>query len=219
MPGIRTYGSVAIAEVLATGEVALEAISITPESCELSGAWIISEGEEEVLQQILADRLLIPIGDRSMAVAKLTKFLGQEVNIQDFIDEARIDAQSALNSFEEYVRQSDYEYAQYMSINPTDRKALPKVVKKKLVVPDFYQWPIQVDLNRSQDFLKSVGKLGEISGTPIDMKNVLTAARAIKLLVDMWHRDEIERSNRLYVLDQAAQIAILPNCWLRKLDT
>ena len=219
MPGIRTYGSVAIAEVLATGEVAIEAISITPESCELSGAWIISEGEEEVLQQILADRLLIPIGDRSMAVAKLTKFLGQEVNIQDFIDEARIDAQSALNSFEEYVRQSDYEYAQYMSINPTDRKALPKVVKKKLVVPDFYQWPIQVDLNRSQDFLKSVGKLGEISGTPIDMKNVLTAARAIKLLVDMWHRDEIERSNRLYVLDQAAQIAILPNCWLRKLDT
>ena len=219
MPGIRTYGSVAIAEVLATGEVAIEAISITPESCELSGAWIISEGEEEVLQQILADRLLIPIGDRSMAVAKLTKFLGQEVNIQDFIDEARIDAQSALNSFEEYVRQSDYEYAQYMSINPTDRKALPKVVKKKLVAPDFYQWPIQVDLNRSQDFLKSVGKLGEISGTPIDMKNVLTAARAIKLLVDMWHRDEIERSNRLYVLDQAAQIAILPNCWLRKLDT
>ena len=219
MPGIRTYGSVAIAEVLATGEVAIEAISITPESCELSGAWIISEGEEEVLQQILADRLLIPIGDRSMAVAKLTKFLGQEVNIQDFIDEARIDAQSALNSFEEYVRQSDYEYAQYMSINPTDRKALPKLVKKKLVVPDFYQWPIQVDLNRSQDFLKSVGKLGEISGTPIDMKNVLTAARAIKLLVDMWHRDEIERSNRLYVLDQAAQIAILPNCWLRKLDT
>ena len=219
MPGIRTYGSVAIAEVLATGEVAIEAISITPESCELSGAWIISEGEEEVLQQILADRLLIPIGDRSMAVAKLTKFLGQEVNIQDFIDEARIDAQSALNSFEEYVRQSDYEYAQYMSINPTDRKALPKVVKKKLVVPDFYQWPIQVDLNRSQDFLKSVGKLGEISGTPIDMKNVLTAARAIKLLVDMWHRDEIERSHRLYVLDQAAQIAILPNCWLRKLDT
>ena len=219
MPGIRTYGSVAIAEVLATGEVAIDAISITPESCEISGAWIISEGEEEVLQQILADRLLIPIGDRSMAVAKLTKFLGQEVNIQDFIDEARIDAQSALNSFEEYVRQSDYEYAQYMSINPTDRKALPKVVKKKLVVPDFYQWPIQVDLNRSQDFLKSVGKLGEISGTPIDMKNVLTAARAIKLLVDMWHRDEIERSNRLYVLDQAAQIAILPNCWLRKLDT
>ena len=218
MSGIRTYGSVAIAEVLATGEVAIEAISITPESCELSGAWIISEVEDEVLQQILTDRLLIPIGDRSIAVAKLTKFLGQEVNIQDFIDEARIDAQSALSSFEEYVRQSDYEYAQYMSINPTDRKVLPKIVKKKLVAPDFYQWPIQVDLNKSQDFLKTVGKLGEISGTPIGMKNVLTAARAIKLLVDMWNRDEIERCNRLYVVDQAAQVAILPNCWLRKLD-
>jgi hypothetical protein len=219
MSGIRTYGSVAVAEVLATGDVAIEAISITPESCELSGAWIISEGEDQFLQQILTDRLLIPIGDRSIAVAKLTKFLGQEVNIQDFIDEARIDAQSALSSFEEYVRQSDYEYAQYMSINPTDRKALPKIVKKKLVAPDFYQWPIQVDLNKSQDFLKTVGKLGEISGTPIGMKNVLTAARAIKHLVDMWNRDEIERNNRVYVVDQAAQVAILPNCWLSKLDS
>lgn len=219
MSRIRTYGSVAIAEVLATGEIAIEAISITTESCELSGAWIISEGEEEVLHQIMADRLLIPIGDRSMVVAKLSKFLDQEVNIQDFMDEARIDAQRALSSFEEYVRQSDLEYAQYMSINPTDRKALPKIVKKKLVSPDFYQWPIQVDLNKSQDFLKSVGKLGEIFGTPIGMRNVLAAARAIKLMVDMWHRDEIERSNRLYVVDQAAQIAILPNCWLSKLES
>jgi hypothetical protein len=218
MSGIRTYGSVAVAEVLATGEVAIEAISITPESCELSGAWIISEGEGEVLQQILTDRLLIPIGDSSMTVTKLPEFLSQEVNIQDFIDEARMDAQRAVSSFEEYVRQSDYEYAQYMSINPTDRKALPKIVKKKLVAPDFYQWPTQLDLNGSQEFLKSVGKLDEISGTPIGMKNVLSAARVIKHLVDMWHRDEIERSNRLYVVDQAAQVAILPNCWLRKLD-
>jgi hypothetical protein len=209
----------AIVEVLASGEIAIEAISITPESCELSGAWIILEGEEEALQQILADRLLIPIGDRSTTVAKLIKFLDQEVIIQDFIDEARVDAQSALGSFEEYVHQSDLEYAQYMSINPTDRKALPKIVKKKLVAPDFYQWPMQVDLNKSQDFLKSVGKLGEIFGTPIGMRNVLAAARAIKLMVDMWHRDEIERSNRLYVVDQAAQIAILPNCWLSKLDS
>ena len=219
MSGIRTYGSVAIAEVFATGEIAIEAISITPDSCELSGAWIISEGGEDVLYQILAERLLISIGDSSMTVSKLSKFLDQVVNIQDFIDEARIDAQSALSSFEEYVRQSDLEYAQYMSINPTDRKALPKIVKKKLVAPDFYQWPIHVDLNESKDFLQSVGKLGEISGTPIGMKNVLTAARTIKLLVDMWHRDEIERSNRLYVVDQAAQIAILPNCWLSKLDS
>ena len=219
MSGIRTYGSVAIAEVLATGEVAIEAISITSESCELSGAWIISEVEDEVLQQILTDRLLIPIGDSSMTVTKLTEFLSQEVNIQDFIDEARMDAQRAVSSFEEYVRQSDYEYAQYMSINPTDRKALPKIVKKKLVAPDFYQWPTQLDLNRSQEFLKSVGKLDEIFGTPIGMKNVLSAARVIKHLVDMWHRDEIERSNRVYVVDQAAQVAILPNCWLSKLDS
>jgi hypothetical protein len=51
------------------------------------------------------------------------------------------------------------------------------------------------------------------------MKNVLTAARAIKHLVEMWQRDEIERSNRLYVVEQAAQISILPSCWLSKIES
>lgn len=219
MPGIKTYGSVAVVEVLSTGEIAIEAISMTQQSCELSGAWIISDIEVDALDRILADRLLILIGDRSMAVKKLTRFLDREVNVQDFIDEARSDAKSAITSFEKYVQQSQNEYAQYMSINPTDRKLLPKVVKKKLVSPDFYQWPDQIELNESQKHLKSVGKLGEISGTAESLKNVLAAARLIKHLVDMWHRDEIERSNRLYVVDQAAEISTLPICWLSKINS
>ena len=43
MPGFKTYGSIAVVEVLTTGEIAIESISITTESCELSGAWLISE--------------------------------------------------------------------------------------------------------------------------------------------------------------------------------
>jgi hypothetical protein len=219
MPGIKTYGSIAVVEVLTTGEIAIESISITPESCELSGAWLISEIEVEVLDQILAGRLLLPIGDRSKVVEMLNKFLEREVSIEEFVDEARWDAQSALTAFEDYVNQSEIEYAQYMSINPTDRKLLPKVVKKKLVSPGFYQWPEEIDLSKSQEILKSVGKLSEVPGTAVGMKDVLTAARLIKHLVDMWHRDEIERSNRLYVVDQAAQISILPNCWLSKIES
>jgi len=219
MQGIRTYGSVAVVEVFTTGEIAIETISTTQQSCELSGAWIISDIEVDALDRILADRLLVLIGDRSVAVKKLIKFLDREVNIQDFIDEARSDAKSAITSFEKYVQQSENEYAQYMSINPTDRKLLPKVVKKKLASPDFYDWPDQIELNNSLEHLKSVGKLGEISGTADGLKNVLTAARLIKHLVDMWHRDEIERTNRLYVVDQAAQISTLPICWLSKIDS
>jgi len=219
MQGIRTYGSVAVVEVFTTGEIAIETISTTQDSCELSGAWIISEKEVEALHRILEDRVLILIGDRSMAVKKLTKFLVREVNIQDFIDEARRDAQTAITSFENYVHQSQNEYAQYMAINPADRKLLPKVVKKKLVSPDFYKWPDQIELSKSQEHLKSLGKLGEISGTADGLKNVLTAARLIRHLIDMWHRDEIERTNRLYVVDQAAQVSTLPNCWLSKIDS
>lgn len=209
----------AIMQVLPTGEIAIEAISMTPDSCELSGAWFISELQAGHVDQILKDRLLIPIGARSMSVENLAHFFKQEVSIQEFIDEARLDVQNALKSFDDYVRQSDLEYTKYMSINPTDRKLLPKVVKKKLVPPDFYQWPLQIDLNNGQEFLISVGKMGEVSGTAEGMKNVLTAARVIKHLVDMWRRDEIERSNRSYVVDQAAQISILPNCWLSKIDS
>ena len=100
MPGIKTYGSVAVVEVLATGEISIEAISMTSDSCELSGAWIISENEVEAVQRILADRLLITIGDRSLADVKLSQFLDREVSIQDFVEEARRDAQSALTSYE-----------------------------------------------------------------------------------------------------------------------
>ena len=60
--------------------------------------------------------------------------------------------------------------------------------------------------------------MSQVAGTAEGMKNVLIVARVIKHLVDMWRRDEIERSNRLYVVDQAAQISILPTCWLSKID-
>lgn len=218
MSRIMTYGSVAVVEVLATGEIAIEAISVTQDACELSGAWIISDSQVGIADQILEDRLLILVGERSLQAKKLTRFLDNEVSIQEFIDEARRDAQNALSSFEEYVNQSDLEYKKYMSINPVERKLLPKVVKKKLISPDFYEWPLMVDLNKGQEFLISVGKMGQISGTAKEMENVLTGARVIKHLVEMWRRDEIERSNRLYVLDNAAQISILPHCWLNKID-
>lgn len=90
MPGIKTYGSIAVVEVLTTGEIAIESISITPESCELSGAWLISEIEVEVLDQILAGRLLLPIGDRSKVVEMLNKFLEREVSIEEFVDEGSV---------------------------------------------------------------------------------------------------------------------------------
>lgn len=214
-----SYGSVAVVDVLATGEFAIEVISVTPDACELSGAWIISESQVDVAEQILEDRLLIRLGEKSLSDKRLTRFLEHEVSIQEFIDEARLDAQDAINSFEDYVRQSDLEYAKYMSINPAERKLLPKVVKKKLVSPNFYEWPKQVDLKKGEEFLNSAGKLSQVAGTAKGMKNVLIVARVIKHLVDMWRRDEIERSNRLYVVDQAAKISILPNCWLSKIDS
>lgn len=218
MTGISAYTSLAVVEVRYSGEIAIETISFSPDSCVLSGAWILPAQNTSDLVQILNGRLLLRVGNQSQELNDLMPLRHLEVSIQEFIDEAREDAQSALVSFDKYVLQSEFEYAEYMSINPKDRKLLQKVVKKKPIPPNFFKWPTQIDLNQSSEYLQSVGHLNVIPGTPIKMKNVLTAARVIKYLVEMWHQDEIERSNRLYVVDQAAQVQILPSCWLSKIE-
>ena len=93
-------------------------------------------------------------------------------------------------------------------------KAADVKKRKNLVLPDFYDWPSDVDLNRSSDFLESLGMVGDIEGTAIEMKNVMPAARLVKFLVDKWLSDEAERKSKKFVTGKEAEITILPTCWL-----
>lgn len=211
-----SYGSLAVVEVQAQGEVAIETVSVTTDTCDLSGAWLIPIEQLKEVSQIIDGRLLIIIGSRTQAKEILVNNLSSEVSIQEFVVEADKDASAAIKAFEKYLIQNDEAYSKYMLINPTERKLLPKVVKKKLIHPEFYDWPKEIDVTRPNEFLVSQRRIGEISGADPKLKNVLATAKLVKFLIDMWRRDEFERKNRLYVNDTDAVVSILPNCWLSK---
>ena len=199
------------------GRTAVEVVSVTPETCELSGAWLVEGNNLDQLTQIVAGRLLIFIGDKSKQENYVALQTASEVNLQEFIDEARADATSAIQAFGEFVSQNERAYLAYMSIKLADRKLLPKVVKKKLALPEFYEWPETIAINSAEEVLTSMGKLGEILGTDRDIRKVLAGGRLVKHLIDKWRSDEIERSNRLYVTDSEAIVSILPTSWLKKI--
>lgn len=211
-----SYGSLAVVEVQTQGEVAIETVSVTPDTCDLSGAWLIPMGQLTEISQIIDGRLLLIIGSRTKAEEMLANNLGSEVTIQEFVIEADRDASAAIKAFEKYLVQNEEAYSKYMSINPTERKLLPKVVKKKLIHPEFYDWPQELDVTRPNEFLVSQRKIGEITGADPKLQNVLATAKLVKFLIDLWRRDELERKNRLYVNDSEAVVSIFPNCWLSK---
>lgn len=211
-----TYASIAIVEFLSDNLTVVETISVTQDSCDLSGAWKIDGSDFSLLNQIIENRLIIIIGNREIANDYLSTHKATEVNVQDFVIEAKKDAKLAIDSFDKYVKQNEKDYAAYMSVKPAERKLLDKVVKKKLVRPEFYAWPDFIDINEAEKFLNSRGIKREFSGDDIIFKNLLFSANLVKHFIDKWRIDEIERSNRLYVLGNEASISILPLIWLTK---
>jgi|LauGreDrversion4_2_1035121.scaffolds.fasta_scaffold04485_7 hypothetical protein len=211
-----SYVSIAIVEFLPENSIIVETISITPDSCDLSGAWKIEESDYSVLNQIIEGRLVMIIGNRDLAKGYLGTNKITEVDVQDFLFEARNDARLANESFDNYVKQNEIDYAVYMSVKPAERKLIPKVVKKKLVRPDFYEWPESIDINNAEKYLNSRGIKREFSGDDISFKSLLFSANLVKHFVDKWRMDELERSDRLYVSGKDASISILPISWLTK---
>ena len=60
-----------------------------------------------------------------------------------------------------------------------------------------------------------MGKLATPLGTPDEMKRLISAARLLRHLIDMWRLDEQERSNRKYIQGKEADTTILPKAWLQ----
>ena len=209
------YASIAIVDHISTEEVAIESISVTEESCDLSGAWLINSKDSQLLLNILSGKLIIELGS-SESPAAISKSQ-DHVSIQDFLDDARQEIEVANKLFNDHVQRNLQEYSSYMQVPPAERKLLPKVVKKNLVQPDFSNWPDVVDLNNPEQGLRTLGKLESIVGTDPEMKRVLAASRLLQILVYMWKNDEVERNNRVYVLGSDAEMTILPRSWLNKL--
>ena len=196
MPVENYYASIAVVELTTNNKILIESISVTKGECILSGAWELSTSETEDISNILSERMLIVLGDEN----RFKKFIKNSeyvyLKAETFLAEARQAAKEAMVAYENFKAE-----------NPTKRK--------KMIAPNFYTWPESIDFNQSAKFLESIGKMATPIGTPIEFKSVLSTARLIKHLIDMWHLDEQDRSSRKYVEGEDAEITILPNTWLK----
>ena len=211
-----TYASIAIVDLSLEKEIAIEVLSVSEDSCDLSGAWLISFEETKKLNEIVADKPLIFIGENDSVSNSIVE-KSATLDMTDFLAQARRDARTALESFSAYVVKNVQEYETYMAMPPAERKILPKIVKKSLISPKFSNWPDAISLDKAESELERMGKLSKIDGTPSEMRRVLAAARLLQTLISMWRSDEQERTNRLYVLGQVADISILPDCWVNQI--
>lgn len=189
------YASIAVVELTSDEKILIESISVTKGECILSGAWALATSDKKTITNVISGRLLIFLGDEET----FKKFIDDSqyvyLKVLPFLDEAREAAREALLAYENFKAE-----------NPTKRK--------KMVAPDFYDWPISIDFNQSASFMESIGKMATPIGTPVEFKNVLSTARLVKHLIDKWQLDEQDRSSRKYVEGEDAEITILPNCWL-----
>lgn len=189
------YASVAIFDLGPANKVSISVISVTPNEVVLSGSWVLEQHQDNEISLILSDRLAIPLTKATESAYPEKKYGYTKVSLSDFFVEARLDAASSLEAFNQY-RNED----------------LKK--RKNLVPPFFYDWSTPPDLLEAEEILGSLGIPGTYEGTAPEMKRVLAAARLVLYFISKWQNDESARSGRKYVDGAEAQITILPRKWM-----
>ena len=191
----NTYASLNIVEIVESSKLVVSKISVSSEGCVLSGGWVFELDDSEQISLVISNSRVLVIGSTSDLTPAIKKYSLKVLSTKDFFVEAARDVNLGIQRFEEF-------------------KAEDVKKRKNLVVPDFYDWPSDVDLNRSSEVLESLGMAGTIEGTAIEMRNVMPAARLVKFFVDKWLSDEAERKSKKFVTGKEAEITILPTCWL-----
>lgn len=212
------YASLVVVGLVADDKVAIEAISVTVESCDLSGAWLVNLEDSAMIDSLLSEKIIIFLNQESETHGSFKKYSEMVIDINTLIEDAKAEINTANKLFNDYVERNQVEYSEYMKVPPADRKLIPKVLKKNLVPPVFSEWPDSVTLEAAENELVRMKKLGTVEGTPNEMKRILAASRLIQSLVNMWKVDEIERINRVYVLGQDSVNTILPPSWLKRVS-
>jgi hypothetical protein len=215
---MQDYASVVLIELINEKEIALWAVSVNSTSVELSGAWVIPAEDSDVCKQIISGRLILLVGKSWHADEVLTGNTGLIVELSDFIREAKGEAESALVTFNEFVLENERKYKEYMAIEKNSRKLLPKISRKKLVTPVFFDWPEKLTIDQSEKYLESKGKFGSVGLSGNGLDHILTATRCVQFLISMWQADEVERRTKVYIEGDAAEVTVLPKVWLNKLN-
>lgn len=195
MPIKNYYASIAVVDFHSNTKVAIEAISVSEGECILSGAWNIEKSDRQSVLDVVSGKLIVALGDELIIKDFLDSSESKYVNAQPFLQEAKKAASDALAAYEQFKSED-----------------LKK--RKNMVTPSFFDWPEELDFNKSENFLESLGKMSVPISTPDAMRKTLAAARCIQFLVNMWQLDEQERVNRKYVDGPDSEITILPESWL-----
>jgi hypothetical protein len=192
------YASIAVVELTPENKILIESISVTKGECVLSGAWGLEISDVDAIGDVLSGKLLIILGNEENFRKQMKNLKNTSLSAQPFLDEARIAAGNALAAYENF-------------------KGANLAKRKKMVAPEFYEWPESIDFNKSAEFMQSIGKMPTPASTPLEFRNVLSTARLLKHLIDMWQLDEQDRTGRKYVEGEDSEITILPKSWLELL--
>ena len=189
-----SYASIALLEV-ESSQVAISTLSVTTEECVLSGGWVLPLSNMSDIRNVLTEKIALLTNAKKETLALASELNLKLVKFSDFLQEAKLESKFAVEQFELF-------------------KAEQPGKRKKLVKPDFYDWPNEIDVLHPKDELKKVKLQESILGTDPEMEQVLSASRLVKFFVDKWLSDENERSNRKFVQGEAKQSTPLPNSWM-----
>ncbi len=189
------YASVAVFKLTSNSQVAISAISITPNETVLSGAWVIPIDSSEEISTILSGKLAIPLNTEAEKAFTPNDYSYKKVSLKDFFVEAERDAKTSLDSFEDF-------------------KAEDLKKRKNLVKPEFYLWGEAPNLLSSWEILKQMGLPSQNQDCAIEMRQALGAARLVQYFISQWHNDERARIGRRYLDGEEIEITILPKVWL-----
>jgi len=188
-----SYASIALFEVQST-QVAISSLSVTTEDCVLSGGWILPLSNLSKIKNVLTDKLTLPTSTNDETNALILELDLKVVSFSSFLHDAGLESKVALEQYQAF-------------------KAEQPRKRKKLVIPDFYNWPDKIDVLHPKEELKKIKLQENIVGTAPEMEQVLSAARLVKYFIDKWLSDEAERSNRKFVQGDAKRATPLPTSW------
>lgn len=213
MAHLPSWANLAVIDIAPNGGCSLETLFVTDEETALTGAWYFEDKSDPDISLLIQDRLVLKVDPAVNFDFK--KYQTSEVHLNDFVEDARVRTLESVRIFDHYVTMREEEYKAYMAIPPAERKALPKVVKRKFEPFYFNDWSFQVDLKNPAKTLEQLGKRSLIDGTPKEMFKVNTFSRLIKYLLEKWKEDESERFARKFMDESFQEFKILPETWLQ----
>ena len=152
---------------------------------QMSGAWDFKDSEMEEWSNVLSGKCLF-FADSSIEKLISKKIPYETFDLAAFISDAIKETNRSVSSFNEFV-------------------SADKQERSKLVHPNFFDWekirtaknPKDVEFQLGTNYLqrKPQNEISELIGI----------ARILKLLMDSWRRDELERLSRKTIYPDAVQ--------------